>query len=82
MLLTPKVPKVPTTLNAIAIEHECDPIIDMQCNGSLLHGVLVDGGARVNVMTILAMKYLGLKIDTLASLILKMANKRVIRQEE
>jgi hypothetical protein len=56
-LSTPKVPKVPTPLNAIAAERECDPIIDVQCNGSVLHGVLVDGGAKVNVMTILAMRY-------------------------
>jgi hypothetical protein len=32
-LLAPKIPKVPTPLNVITIEHECDPIIDMQCNG-------------------------------------------------
>jgi hypothetical protein len=28
-LSTPKVPKVPTPLNAIAAERECDPIIDV-----------------------------------------------------
>jgi hypothetical protein len=44
-LSTPKVPKVPTPLNAIIVERECDPIIDVQCNGSVLCGVLVDGGA-------------------------------------
>jgi hypothetical protein len=60
-LSTPKVPKVPTPLNAIAAECECDSIIDVQCNGLVLRGVLVDGGARVNVMTIPAMRYLGLK---------------------
>ncbi len=62
-LLTPKVPKVPTPLNATAVEHECDSIIDVQCIGSLLRGMLVDGGAGVNVMIIFAMRYLGLKID-------------------
>jgi len=80
-LSTPKVPKVPTPLNAIAAERECDPIINVQCNGLVLHGVLVDGGAGVNVMTILAMRYLGLKIDRPASITLKMANKRVVRPE-
>jgi len=80
-LSTPKVPKVPTPLNAIAVERECDPIIDVQCNGSMLHGVLVDGGTGVNVMTILAMRYLGLKIDRPTSVTLKMANKRVVRLE-
>jgi hypothetical protein len=80
-LSTPKVPKVPTPLNAIAIERECDPIIDVQCNGSVLRGVLVDGGAGVNVMTIHAMRYLGLKIDRPALVTLKMANKRVVRPE-
>jgi hypothetical protein len=80
-LSTPRVPKVPTPLNAIAAERECDPIIEVQCNGSVLHGVLVDGGAGVNVMTIPAMRYLGLKIDKPASVTLKMANKRVVRPE-
>ncbi len=74
-----KVPKVPTPLNAIAAERECDLIIDVQCNGSLLRGVLIDGGAEVNVMTILAMRYLGLKINRPALITLKMTNKRVIR---
>jgi hypothetical protein len=41
----------------------------------------VDGGARVNVMTIPAMRYLGLKIDRPASVTLKMATKRVDRPE-
>ncbi len=78
-LSTPKVPKVPSPLNAIIAERECDPIIDVQCNGSMLRGVLVDGGAIVNVMTIPAMSYLGLKIDRPASVTLKMANKRFVR---
>jgi len=47
----------------------------------MLHGVLVDGGARVNVMTILAMRYVRLKIDKPASITLKMVNKRVVRLE-
>ncbi len=41
----------------------------------------MDGGAGVNVMTILAMRYLSLKIDRSASVTLKMANKRVVRPE-
>jgi len=44
-LSIPKDPKVPTPLNAITTKRECDPIIDVQCNGSMLRGVLVDGGA-------------------------------------
>jgi hypothetical protein len=44
-LLTRKVPKVPTYLNAIVIERECDPIIDVQCSGLMLPIVLVDGRA-------------------------------------
>jgi hypothetical protein len=35
----------------------------------------VDGGVRVNVMTIPTMKYLGIKIDRSVSVTLKMANK-------
>ncbi len=80
-LSTPKVPKVPSPLNAIAAERECDLIINVQCNESVLRGVLVDGGARVNVMTIPTMKYLGLKINRRASVTLKMANKRVLGQK-
>jgi hypothetical protein len=41
----------------------------------MLREVLVDGGVGVNMMTIIAMRYLGLKIDKLASVTLKMANK-------
>jgi hypothetical protein len=37
--------------------------------------MLVDGGARINVMTVLAMKYLKLRTNRLASITLKMANK-------
>ncbi len=78
-LSTLKVPKVPTPLNAIVAKRECDPIIDVQCNEPMLRGVLVDGGARVNVMTILAMRYLRLKIDRPALITLKMVDKQVIR---
>ncbi len=80
-LSTPRVPRVPTPLNVITAKRKCDPIIDVQCNGSVLRGVLVDGGARVNVMIIPTMSYLGLKIDRPASVTLKMANKRVVRPE-
>jgi len=80
-LSTPKVPKVPTPLNAIVAKHECDSIIDVQCNGLMLRGVLVDGGAKVNAMTIPAMRYLGLKIDRPTSVTLKMANKQVVKPE-
>jgi len=74
-LSTPKVPKLPTPLHAITVECKCDSIVDVQCNGSVLRGVLVDGGARVDMMTIPAIRYLGLKIDKPTSVTLKMANK-------
>ncbi len=41
----------------------------------------MNGGARVNVMTILAMRYLGLRIDRSASITLKIASKRIVRLE-
>jgi hypothetical protein len=41
----------------------------------------VDVGAGIIVMTIHAMKYLGLKIDRPTSITLKMANKRDVRLE-
>jgi len=41
----------------------------------------MDGEAGINVMTIPAMRYLGLKIDKLALVTLKMANKQVVRLE-
>jgi hypothetical protein len=43
--------------------------------------MLVDGRVRLNVMTILAMKYLRFKNYRLASITLKMVNKRIIRLE-
>ncbi len=79
-LLTLKVPKVPTPLNAIVAECECDPIIDVQCNGPVLCEVL-DGKVGVNVMTLFAMRYLRLKIDKPALVTLKRVNKQVIKLE-
>ncbi len=81
-LSTPKIPKVPTPLNAITAECECDLIIDVQCNGLVLCEMLVDGGVRVNVMTIPAMKYLGLKIDKPTLVTFKMANKQVVSNKQ
>ncbi len=78
-MLAPKIPKVATTLNAIIVERECDSIIDVQCNESMLCGVLVDGRAIIIVMTILAMEYLGLKIDRSASINLEMVNKKIVK---
>jgi len=43
--------------------------------------MLVVGGAKINVMTIPVMRYLGLKIDRPTSITLKMANKWVVRLE-
>ena len=60
-----KVPLISQTLNTITVQQEYDPIMDVGCNGSTLGGVLVDGGAGVNVMTIPAMKYIGLEIERL-----------------
>jgi hypothetical protein len=80
-LSTPKVPKVPTPLNAIVVERKCDLIIDVQCNGISVAWGVGGWGAGVNVMTISAMRYLGLKNNRPASVTLKMANKRVIKPE-
>jgi hypothetical protein len=41
----------------------------------------VDGRVGVNVMTIFAMRYLGLRIDKPTSITLQMANKQVVRLE-
>ena len=45
----------------------------------MLRGLLVDGGAGVNVMTIPAMRYIGLEIERPSSITLKMANKRICK---
>jgi len=39
----------------------------------------VDGRAKIDVMTILVMKYLRLRIDRLTLVTLKMANKQIIK---
>jgi hypothetical protein len=39
----------------------------------------MDGGVKVNVMTIPAMRYLGLRIDRPTLVTLKMTNKQVVR---
>jgi hypothetical protein len=72
-----KVLSIPHSLNTIAVQQKYDPIIDVGCNGSILKGVLVYGGAVVNVMTIPAMKYIGLEIERPLSITLKMANKMI-----
>jgi hypothetical protein len=41
----------------------------------------MDGGTKVNVMMIPAMRYLGFRIDRLASVTLKMANKQIVKRE-
>jgi len=81
-LSTPKVLEIPTPLNAIVAECECDLIINVQCNGLMLHEMLVDGKVRVNVIIIPTVRYLGLKIDRPASITLKMVNKRVVKPKE
>lgn len=44
----------------------------------MLRDVLVDGGASVNIMIILAMRYIALEIESRSSIILKMTNKRIV----
>jgi len=56
-LSTPKVLEIPTPLNAIVAECECDLIINVQCNGLMLHEMLVDGKVRVNVIIIPTVRY-------------------------
>jgi hypothetical protein len=76
-----KIPSIPHSPNAIAVQQEYDPIIDFGCNGSILRGVLVDRGADVNVMTIPAMRYIGLEIKRPSSITLKLANKKIYKPQ-
>ena len=66
-----KIPLIFQSLNTIPVRQEYDSIID----GHMLRSVLVHGGMRVNVMTILAIKNIGLEIERPSSITLKMANK-------
>ena len=47
----------------------------------MLRGVLVDVGAGVNIMTIPAMRYIGLEIERPSSITLKMANKIICKSQ-
>ena len=47
----------------------------------MLRGVLVDVGAGVNVMTIPAIRYIGLEIEKPSSITLKMANKIICKSQ-
>ena len=76
-----KVPSISQSLNTIVVQQEYDPTIDVGYNGSMLRGVLVDGGAGVNVMTIPAMRYLGLEIERPSSITLKMTNKKICKPQ-
>ena len=63
-----KIQSVLQSLNTIAIQQEYNLIIDIECNGSMLRGVLVDGGTNVNVMTIPPKMYIGLEIKRPSSI--------------
>ena len=56
-------------------------IIDVEYNDFMLRGFFVDGGADVNVMAIPTMRYIGLGIERLSSITLKMANKRICKPQ-
>ena len=58
-------------LNTIAVQQDNDPMIDVGCNGFMLRRVLIGGGTDVNVMTIPAMRYIGLQIERAPTIILK-----------
>ena len=74
-----KVPSIFQSLNTIAVQQEYDPNIDVLYNGSMLRGVLMDGGASVNVITILAMIYTYFEIERLLSIISKNTNKKIYK---
>ena len=70
-----KVPFISQYLNTIAIRQKYNPIIDIRCNDPMLRGHLVDGETDVNVMTIPAIKYIGLEIERPSLIISKKTNK-------
>ena len=57
-------------------------MIDVGCNDSMLRGVLVNGETDVNIMTIPAMRYIGLEIERPSSITLKMAHKFFCKPED
>jgi hypothetical protein len=77
-LFTHKVSYILQSLNTIVVEQEYDPITDVGCNISMLRDVLVNGGVSINIMIILAMRYIALGIESLSSIILKMTNNRIV----
>ena len=77
-LSTHKVPSIFQSFNTIAVQQEYDPIIDVGYNGSMLRGVLVDGGVLMNVMTILTIRNIGLEIERPSSITLKWPIKKFI----
>jgi hypothetical protein len=57
----------------------CAPLVEAVFHGIPLKGILVDGGAGVNVVTISKMEILGLQCDRQSKCNLWMANKERVK---
>ncbi len=55
------------------------PLVEAVCHGIPLRGILVDGGARVNVMIVSTMENMGLQCDRQSKCNLRMANKEKVK---
>jgi hypothetical protein len=53
--------------------------VEAVCHGILLRGILVDGGARLNVMIVSTMENLGLQYNRQSKCNLWMANKEKVK---
>lgn len=57
----------------------CAPLVEVVCHGIPLKGILVDGGAKMNVMIVSTMETLGLQCDHQSKCNLRMVNKERVK---
>ena len=68
----------PVIIHQISIDPGA-PIVDVMIDGSLIHGVQIDSGSSVNLMTSEVMEELGLKTMNPTTIILRMADQRRVK---
>jgi hypothetical protein len=67
-------------VHLVEIEFDsCAPLFEVVCHWIPLKGILVDGGARMNVMIVSTMETLGLQCDRQSKCNLRMVNKEKVK---
>jgi len=60
----------------------CAPLVEVVCHGIPLKGILMDGGAGMNVLIVSTMETLGLQCDRQSKCSLRMVNKERVKPKK